>query len=242
MLYFAATGSNLDALGAHPNIGIMTGPRAANYVPIRTGRPWASDCDVLSRHGYDEAAYFKHLIRMQPFHATCRFVVVPDLPGNGEATHAMFPYLARELADSGFPLAYVLQDGCETLDFPLGCDVAFLGGTDPWREAWGATLLARARAEGLGTHVGRVNSQRRVQALALTACDGADGTYVGFRGLKRGISEIGQWLNAASAPLFAPEDVQPLVTPERAVRPAARRAPGDLDAQPLFPEEWRRSA
>lgn len=98
-----------------------------------------------------------------------------------------------------------LQDGAEQEDFPP-CDVAFLGGSDPWRRQWGAALLQRAREEGLRTHVGQVNSAQRVQALRLTACDSVDGTYVGFRGVERGVQEIGQWLGGCAHPLFVPQD------------------------------------
>jgi len=197
MLYFASTCSNLDALQAHPNIGVMTGPRAGGLGSIRTGRPWASDCDILSKHGYDEDAFYRHLERLTPYRATCHFVVVPDVVGCAQSTLALYDHAAPVVALAGLPLAYVAQDGAEHEDFPP-CDVVFLGGSDPWRAQHGTALLSRATAEGFRTHVGRVNSARRVHQL-LSYADSCDGTYVGFNGVQRGLRDIGKWLSAAEA-------------------------------------------
>ncbi|GGR17144.1 hypothetical protein [Deinococcus ruber] len=212
MKYFVSTGSDLEAYDAHPEIGIMTGPRCWGIVNVQAGRVWASDCDALSKHGYDEAAYFRHLERMAKFASTCAFVVVPDVPGSGEETLTVYLQDAPTIALFGFPLAYVLQDGAENFDLPP-CDVAFLGGTDAWRLKWGATLLQRAREEGLGTHVGRVNSDVRMSALRFTAADSVDGTYLSFLGVERGLKTIGRWLDSANAPsLFEAADFKPVLT------------------------------
>lgn len=225
MKYFASTSSDLDALSAHPGVGVMTGPRTGGLGSVRTGRAWASDCDALSKNGYHHGAYLQHLTRLQRFHDTCAFVVVPDVPGDAEATLTTYWHAAPALASDGFPLAYCLQDGAQDLEFPP-CDVAFLGGTDDWREAHGAWLLERAREAGLRTHVGRVNSLRRVQHLAFCHTDSCDGTYVAFQGVAQGVADIGLWLEAAAAPrLFGPDAIRALQLTEDRVRTlrAARR-------------------
>jgi len=204
MRYFVATGSSLE--GAHPNVGIMTNPRTGILKGVREGRAWAADCDALSKHGFDEEAYYAHLDRMQPFAGTCAFAVVPDVPGDGAATLAVYDHAAPIVAASGFPLAYVLQDGCEHEDFPP-CDLVFLGGTDPFRMRWGAELLARAHHQGLPGHVGRVNSQRRVTNLRFTHAGSCDGTFVARRGVEEGLQLVGRWLNAYHAgSLFSADD------------------------------------
>jgi hypothetical protein len=218
MLYLASTSSDLDALGAHPQIGVMTGPRVGGLGSIPHGRPWASDCDALSKYGYDDEAFFTHLDRLVAYRQTCLFIVIPDVPGDGESTLANYLAYAPLLAPLGCPLAYVAQDGAHALELPP-CDVVFLGGTDPYREAYGALVLEQAAQAGHRTHVGRVNSQRRLVHLAACPCDSADGTYVGFRGVSRGLKEVGGWLGAATSPrLIAPHDTSALPLTEGRVQ------------------------
>lgn len=218
MKYFVSTSSDLDALGAAPDIGVMTGPRVGGLGSILSGRPWASDCDALSKDGFCEDRFLQHLERLSAAAATCAFVVVPDVPGCGESTLATFEHACRVYGELEFPLAYCLQDGAEHLELPP-CDVAFLGGTDLWREAVGAALLERARAEGLRTHVGRVNSERRLRHLSFCHCDSADGTYIGFRGVERGVREVGAWLRAAhDERLFTPGDLRAVTLTEERVQ------------------------
>ncbi len=229
MLYFASTNSDLDALNAHPDIGVMTGPRTWGLGSILTStRPWASDCDALSKDGHDFDQFVEHLHRVNDpaLIARCQFVVVPDMPEYGRSTLAAYYAAAPYLCALGFPVAYCLQDGAENLELPP-CDVAFLGGSDPWREAVGAALLERANAEGLRTHVGRVNSARRVQHLSFCHCDSLDGTYVGFRGVERGTREIGSWLRgAADEKLLGAADLRAMtLDPARVARWRERRRP-----------------
>jgi hypothetical protein len=181
MLYLASTSSNLERHLAHPHIGVMVGPRTGGLASLRTGRPWASDCDALSKHGYDDQAFHDHLERLSAEHyrQNCLFVVVPDVPGCGKSTLASYLAHAPLLAPLGFPLAYVAQDGAEDLDLPP-CDVLFLGGTDPWRERCGAWMLQQAAQSGRRTHVGHVNSLRRLRQLSFCHTDSADGTYVTY--------------------------------------------------------------
>ncbi|WP_104992400.1 hypothetical protein [Deinococcus sp. NW-56] len=195
MLYLASTGS--DIRSAPSTIGLMTGPGYRSLGSIKHGRPWASDCGVYSASGQEQYCpheYATHLDRLDPYADTCLFVVVPDHPGDGPLTFQRFLDHAHHLIGRGFPLAYVLQDGAEHLPFPDGMGVAFLGGTDPWRARQGARMIRRAKEAGFPVHVGRVNSARRVRALASLGVDTVDGTYVGFRGLERGLSEIASWL------------------------------------------------
>lgn len=217
MMYLIATGSDIDALNpvpVHAEIGIMTSPRARGRSALNSGRRWASDCDALSKHGHDFGLYDAHLYGLAAFQRTCLFVVVPDLPGDGEGTLSSYFAHAPLLHEYGFPLAYVMQDDSEYLPIPEDAQVAFLGGTDPWRMTWGAAMLRRARAQGMRTHVGRVNSNQRLRSLALTECDSADGTHTGFVGLHNGLREVSGWLNAANAPrLFAAAAVPPVLTP-----------------------------
>ncbi|GAA5534094.1 hypothetical protein [Deinococcus aluminii] len=203
MLYLASTASDLRH--ADPRIGVMTGPACGGLGSIRHGHPWASDCGVYSSTGkeqYCPHSFVQHLDRLEAYADTCLFVVVPDHPGDGPATLQRFLDHAPFLVGRGFPLAYVMQDGAEHLPFPEGMSVAFLGGTDPWRARHGAAMIRRAKAEGFPVHVGRVNSARRVRALAALGVDSVDGTYIGFRGVERGLAEIAGWLAQDRLPVL----------------------------------------
>jgi hypothetical protein len=242
MLYLAATSSHIEHL-AHDQVGIMTSPRARSVHGIHAGRPWGMDCDVFSGPGYNEDAHLAFIERLTPMHATCLFMVVPDVPGDGAATRVLWEHGLPLYAITGLPLAYVMHDGCEQEDLPEEADVMFLGGTDPWREAWGAVMLQRAADLGKRTHVGRVNSRRRVTNLALLHADSCDGTYLAFQGRDTGLARIGGWLDAANTALFRPEDFTPTpirrtllkghaATWGKGVRPAPRGP--DMRGQPLL--------
>jgi len=217
MLYLAATGSDLDALDAHPRLGVMTGPRTGGIHGVRSGRPWASDCDAF-KQDCDEDAFLAHLERLLPWRRTCLFVTVPDVYADAESTLAVYEHHARDLALLAYPLAYVLQDGAHHHDFPP-CQWVFLGGTDDYREAYGALLIERARQAGLRVHVGRVNSKRRLEALAVLDADAADGTHLAYCGVEKGVKKMGGWLESANAPkLFQASDVRAMPLSEERVR------------------------
>lgn len=199
MHYLVSTASDIDAFQAHPKIGVITQPRTGLGRGIRSGRPWGCDCDVFGPHGVELGRYLDLLDRLEPYTATSLFVTLPDVPGDGAATLDSWEEHLYIFVGRGFPLAYVLQDGCETWPFPEGCSAVFLGGTDPWREVHAAPLLARAARQGLYVHVGRVNSARRCRALAPLGADSVDGTWLAWRseGLEKSLGTIGHWLDGA---------------------------------------------
>lgn len=196
MLYFASTSSDLDDLDAHPDIGVMTGPRVGGLGSILTSqRPWASDCDALSKHGFHYDEFVEHLRRVHDpeLIARCQFVVVPDVPGCGRSTLAAFHAAAPELAELGFPSRTACKTvqrnwSCRPVTWPSWAAVTLAGG------GWGSASGTRG-GPGLRTHVGRVNSARRVRHLSFCHCDSVDGTYVGF--LRRGAGRAGDRVVAA---------------------------------------------
>ncbi len=60
-------------------------------------------------------------------------------------------------------------------------DALFVGGSTEWKLSGSARELVReARARGKSTHMGRVNSLRRLRYAESIGCDSADGTYLIF--------------------------------------------------------------
>lgn len=79
------------------------------------------------------------------------------------------------------PLAFVLQDGSERPGrVPFGAPglkAVFLGGSDEFKlGADAARLVRQARHRGLYAHMGRVNSDRRIQHARSIGCTSVDGT------------------------------------------------------------------
>lgn len=195
--YLAATSSSL--LGHHPNLGVMIGPRTGGLRPIHEGRVFGVDNDAF-HDKFDEAVFARHLARLEPFAQNCLFVAMPDFRDDPDSTAALFRYYAPEFAEQySFPLAFVAQTGAVPDDL-YGADVLFLAGDDTWRMGPRGDDLIRAAQEefGIPVHVGRVNSEARLLHFAARGVDSADGTYLAFQGLDRGLEDISCWLDAAA--------------------------------------------
>ena len=199
MKYLVATSSSLT--GAHPNIGVIVGPRVGGILPVKEGRAWAADNDAF--HGkFSPEVFEKHLARLAPYTDQCLFVVCPDVLRDARATLALYGVWAPIIREMGFPVAFVAQDGSELLPLP-DADWLFIGGGNPWRAKHTAEMVSRAKAAGMRVHVGRVNSRIRVHDCAALGVDTVDGTHTAFRGIERGLLEVGAWLDTIKKGLWA---------------------------------------
>lgn len=195
MMYLAATSSSLH--GAHPQIHVMTGPRTDGLRPLGEGRHWASDNDAYSGRFCPER-FGRHLQRLLPHAGRCLFVAAPDFLDDPDSTVACWGACMPHLASAyPFPFAFVAQTGCTVQDIPDDAGALFLAGQDAWREGEGGAALIRHARDTLGihVHVGRVNSASRLRHFAELGAHSADGTYLRFRGVRRGLTEIGAWLD-----------------------------------------------
>lgn len=137
----------------------------------------------------------------RPYIKQCLFVVVPDIPWhNGERvfdatiTLEMFDEYATHPIFNDWPLAYVAQNGAESLPFPAEASAIFIGGDTEWKESDAAlSVIKRAQKKGLWVHVGRVNSKRRINHFALAVVDSVDGTGVTFAP-DRVMEQLTRWL------------------------------------------------
>lgn len=184
-------------------IGVLTAPNHKG-VPagIVAGMRWAADIGCI-----DGPAYVKRvssdalewLTQMEQYRQTCLFVTVPDVVGNATATLEQFDEWRERL--SGWPLAFVCQDGQELLELPSGINAVFIGGSTKWKIGDGArTVVARAVSLGLHVHIGRVNWWKRYKHFA--GMPGSeeftfDGTRNRFDGTDRTIEA---WLSYAARP------------------------------------------
>src|SRR5690606_19465502 len=88
--------------------------------------------------------------------AAPRWLLVPDVVADRDATIARWREWEPKLRPFGFPLAFAVQDGMTAEDVPADADVIFVGGTTDWkwRTVW------RWCHDFPRVHVGRVNGYR----------------------------------------------------------------------------------
>jgi hypothetical protein len=170
---------------AHPNLGRLVQPR--HYPGIAQtaaeGIPWAADNDAFI--AFDEAAYRAMLARLAGLRG-CLFVAAPDVVeqtpagpvGDAAATLERFGTWSAEVRAAGLPVALVAQDGLERLPVPWAdLDALFVGGSTVWKlSAHAARFVAQANRRGKWTHMGRVNSARRLEWAKAIGCRSVDGT------------------------------------------------------------------
>jgi hypothetical protein len=150
---------------------------------------------------FDPLGMHELLKNSQPYHQKCLFVVVPDIPWhNGQRvfdaqiTLEMFDEYANHVALKGWPLAYVAQNGAESLPIPNEASTVFIGGDIAWKESKAAiSVIKRAQARGMWVHVGRVNSRRRIRHFQLAGVDSVDGTGIIYEPNKV-IKQLTRWI------------------------------------------------
>jgi len=120
---------------------------------------------------FDEKQFFKMLDTSLNYQRPL-FVVSPDVVGCHDRTLALWHYYRNRLTKYKYPVAFVVQDGCQPENIPLNeVDWIFVGGTDPWK----MENLPRWVKLGKPCHVGRVNSIGRLrycESLGVTSVDG----------------------------------------------------------------------
>jgi len=101
-----------------------------------------------------------------------RWIAVPDVVGNREATlRAWFAHSPR-VATFGCPLAFVVQDGMTPDDVPPNASVVFVGGTDKWK----MRSLPMFTAAFPRVHVGRINGEKGLWECHEAGAESCDGT------------------------------------------------------------------
>lgn len=113
----------------------------------------------------------------------CLFATAPDVVGDAAATLERSLPVLPLIRAAGLPAAFVAQDGSEAAGLiPWdSIDALFVGGSTAWKLSDAARgVVAEARRRGKWSHMGRVNSLRRLKLAAEWGCDSADGTRLAF--------------------------------------------------------------
>lgn len=167
---------------AQPDMGVILTPRMGNAPDL--GRSlFAIDNGCFSKpESFDLAEYEGYMARWASEQDRRLFVTAPDVVGDAAATLARSLPVLPVIRAAGYRAALVAQDGLEGMGVPWDAfDCLFVGGTTSWKLSEAAYTLAREADErGKWTHMGRVNSWRRLKAAAVSGYDSADGTYIAF--------------------------------------------------------------
>lgn len=124
-----------------------------------------------------DAAAFMRAVESQDGPDAMDFIVCPDAVMDADGTRAMrdlwLPWLIERTAMVLLPV----QDGMDDDDLPLSLSIGiFVGGSDAWKERTIKHWADRAHDAGAWCHVGRVNSQRRLQLCRAGGADSIDGS------------------------------------------------------------------
>lgn len=179
----------------------MLSPNMGNHVP--PSKLWAADCGTFSvdaaRVGiFDYERWLCWLnVRLGYAGDRCLFVVVPDVPFDGQGTIARFREYKERVAALRKPVAFVLQDGMGVEDVPWAdADAIFIGGSTTWKTGHeSGAIVTEAKRRDRWVHMGRVNSLRRLQVAVSMGCDSADGTFLGY-GPNINWPRLQEWLAA----------------------------------------------
>jgi hypothetical protein len=207
------TNVQLERDAKRHGIGLLVQPGNSLHRRLPHYPMWAADNGAFTSRGAFDPVRFRALL-VQPAlreHADkCWFVVAPDVlvvRPNGlvrvdaVATLKQFPEWAAEIRAAGLPVALVAQNGLERMldDVPWELvDTLFIGGSTEWKTGQAARrCVAAAQALGKRTHMGRVNSYKRLTIAQRWGVDSADGTYLKFAP-DTNLPRLLGWLDRAS--------------------------------------------
>lgn len=160
------------AAATYPNrLGWLQGPR--HWKAPRPGLSYACDNDAFaSGAAWSAPAWRVMLARVRQSAHRPRWILVPDVVCDRQATLRRWARFAPEAAAVDVPLAFAVQDGMKAADVPSAAAVVFVGGSTAWK--WG-TLRVWCR-EFARVHVGRVNTVDRLWRCQDAGAESVDGT------------------------------------------------------------------
>lgn len=180
-------------------IGAMMNPADGKALESLDGISFAADNGRFADN-WTETRWLRSLERLRPLQAQVLFAVVPDVVADADATLIQWRRWAPIVRGLGYRTAYAAQNGLDLNEIPWDeIDCWFTGGTTAWKlstEAYEAAALARSH--GKWTHMGRVNSLKRLRVARDAGYDSADGTFIKF-GPDINLDRIRGWLRRLDA-------------------------------------------
>lgn len=157
-------------------LGVLLTPSDWARLPTK-GTVWA--CDNAAFTNFDPKAY-RDMLKKIRGRDDCLWVTVPDVVANHAATLHRWHLWAPEVRHAGQTPAFVCQDGCKVGDVPwddrYGMAV-FIGGSTRYKLSADAVQIVQlANDRGVWTHMGRVNTVRRIKYAHTIGCRSFDGS------------------------------------------------------------------
>lgn len=142
---------------------------------------------------WDETAFLCMLDAASKCQQAPRWMIVPDVVADREATIARWHDWAPKLRRFSWPLAFAVQDGMNQCDIPGDADLVFVGGSTEWkwRTVWNWCQQNKR------VHVGRVNGYRGLWDCHRAGAESCDGTGW-FRGDQNQLAGLEQYLLESS--------------------------------------------
>jgi len=186
VLYLSGAITHTLLADVRADVGLMSQPGMGTFTAGNLHlqfRVWAADNGRFAQPDKWVAGdWLEWAAGLRRYRERCLFMVAPDCVGDAAATLELsVPYLPT-IRQLGYQAAYVSQNGatCESLPWD-DFDCLFVGGDDAWKFSHASLLvLAEAKRRGKWTHMGRVNTIRRLRACLATDFDSADGTYLKY--------------------------------------------------------------
>jgi hypothetical protein len=162
-------------------LGRLVTPRGGNSIDgiAGGGQLWAADNDAFG--AWDEGRFRKMLDRISRVDRS-RFlwVALPDVVGNARETIDRWGEWYPQVVRLGVPAAFVGQDGLSGEEGRIPWDemaAFFVGGSTEWKLGEEAErFVGEARRRGKWTHIGRVNTEKRIRHAVEIGADSIDGT------------------------------------------------------------------
>lgn len=144
------------------------------YNPQHPEKRFAIDNGAFS--SFDSQGFLRTLEKHEPRRDLCRFVAVPDVVGSAQRTMECFQHWQPRIIK--WPLAFVCQDGQESLEIPWSNLAAvFIGGSTEWKMGKHAAAIVKAsKVIGKWCHIGRINTPGRFEYFEELGADSCDGT------------------------------------------------------------------
>lgn len=168
--------------------GFFTASRQ-NELAVSLWENWGLDNGAFSNQPIE--AFCNRLTAYVPYRDTCRFVIVPDVPFDWNATIERFHEWHSMLRTLRFPLGLAVQDGATVNNIPWRLiDAICIGGSTEWKRAeWNSPLFPNdrspverivlaAKLRGKWVHMLRqANSKKQLLQAYRIGANSVDGTH-----------------------------------------------------------------
>jgi len=143
---------------------------------------------------WDADAWLGMLDRAASIGARPRWVLVPDVVADRDATLREWDHWYGRVKNYGWPLAFAAQDGMEPDDVPAEAAVVFVGGSTEWKRR---TMHDWCEAFPR-VHIGRINTNKWLWECHEAGAESCDGTGW-FRGDQQQLRGLIDYLDRSAS-------------------------------------------